>query len=97
MKRLLEKDKKIRYYYLNHYEKKHFILKLLFKNFNLFTLTRWYAVFYLSFLTKNNLRTKMINRCLFTHNKKRFTKLSAFSRHIFLKLIRKGSVLNIQK
>jgi hypothetical protein len=97
MKRLLEKDKEIRYYYLNNHEKKHLILKLIFKNFNFFTLVRWYAIFYGAFLAKNNLRTKMINRCLFTYNKKRFSKLSAFSRHIFLKLIRKGTVLNIQK
>lgn len=96
MKKLIQKDKKIRYYFLNYYEKKHVILKLIFKNFNFFILLRWFAIL-LGFLTKNNSKSIMLNRCLFTYNKKRFNKLSVFSRHIFLKLIKKGLVLYNQK
>ena len=96
MKKLVQKDKITRYYYLNCYEKKHIIFKLIFKNFNFFILLRWLTVF-LAFLTQNNSKTIMLNRCLLTYNKKRFNKLSIFSRHIFLKLIKKGLVLDTYK
>ena len=96
MKKLVQKDKITRYYYLNRYEKKHIIFKLIFKNFNFFILLRWLSTF-LAFLTKNNSKTVMLNRCLLTYNKKRFNKLSVFSRHIFLKLIKKGLVLGTFK
>jgi hypothetical protein len=39
----------------------------------------------------------MISKCLSSINKKRFNKLTTFSRHIFLKLIRQGVIAGIQK
>lgn len=96
MKNLLNKDKKIRLHtYLN--EKKHFTLKLIFKNYNFFTLLRWFASVQLELLVKNNSKTLLINRCLLTVNKKRFNKLTIFSRHVFLKLIRKGYIVGMKK
>jgi ribosomal protein S14 len=96
MKKLLEKDKKLR---LSIYEseKKHFILRSIFKNNNLFTLIRWNAFFKLKLLTSTNSKIKLIPRCINSINKKRFNKLTFFSRHIFLKLIRNGDISGIRK
>jgi len=96
MKKLLIRDYKIRFSYSNYTEKKHFILKYIFKNFNFFNLIRWNALLKLELLT-NDSKISAVNRCLLTANKKRYSILSVFSRHIFIKLIRKGLVLNFQK
>ena len=96
MKKLLIRDYKIRFFYFNYTEKKHFILKYIFKNFNFFNLIRWNALLKLELLT-NNFKISIVNRCLLTVNKKRYNTLTVFSRHIFIKLIRKGLVLNFQK
>lgn len=96
MKKLLIKDYKIRLVYFNHTEKKHFILKYIFKNFNFFNLIRWNALLKLESLP-NNFKTSIVNRCLLTINKKRYNMLTVFSRHVFIKLIREGLVLNFQK
>jgi ribosomal protein S14 len=96
MKKLLEKDKKLR---LSIYEseKTHFILRSIFKNNNLFTLIRWNAFLKLNFSTSTNSKIKLIPRCIGSINKKRFNKLTFFSRHIFLKLIRNGDISGIKK
>jgi ribosomal protein S14 len=78
-------------------ENQHFILKSIFKNFNFFTLVRWNAFLKLKLLTKNNSKVAITNRCLKGVNKKRFNKLTTFSRHIFLKLIRSGSITGMRK
>jgi len=96
MKKLLEKDKKLRYQ-IRLIENQHFILKSIFQNFNFFTLIRWNAFLKLRFLTKNNSKVSITNRCLKGINKKRFNKLTTFSRHIFLKLIRSSSITGMQK
>jgi ribosomal protein S14 len=96
MKKLLEKDKKLRYN-IKLIENQHFILKSIFKNFNFFTLIRWNAFLKLKFLTKNNSKVSITSRCLQGINRKRFNKLTSFSRHIFLKLIRSGLITGMQK
>ena len=96
MKKLLEKDKKLRYQ-IKLIENRHFILKSIFKNFNFFALVRWNAFLKLKFLTKNNSKVSITNRCLKSINKKRLNKLTTFSRYIFLKLIRSGLITGIQK
>lgn len=96
MKKLIEKDKKLRYQ-IKLMENQHFILKSIFKNFNFFTLVRWNAFLKLKFLTKNNSKISITNRCLKGINRKRLNKLTTFSRHIFLKLIRSGSITGVQK
>ena len=96
MKKLLEKDKKIRYK-AKLIEKKHFVLKFIFKNFNFFILIRWFALLKLKSLTKNSSKMSVINKCLFTINKKQFNKLSFFSRHIFIKLLQTGLVVGMRK
>nr|WAK85000.1 ribosomal protein S14 [Amicula sp. isolate GU52X-4 cfCalB7] len=96
MKKLLEKNKKLRLK-LNKIEYKHFILKSIFKNFNFFDLIRWNAFLKLKKLSKKSSKISISNRCLYSINKKRFNKYSPFSRHIFLKLIRSGSINGLQK
>jgi len=96
MKKLINKDNKLRFcVYYN--EKKHFILKLIFKNSNFFTLIRWSALVKLELFIRNNSKISTVNRCLLTINKKRFNKLTVFSRHVFLKLIQEGFLINIKK
>ena len=96
VKKLLEKDKKLRLR-LKNLEKQHFVFKSIFKNFNFFLLVRWNAFLKLKNLTASNSKVSTSNRCLYTINKKRFNKLTTFSRHIFLKLIRSGEINGIRK
>jgi len=96
MKKLIEKDKKLRRH-IKLLENQYFILRSILKNFNFFVLIRWNAFLKLKILTTNNSKVSMTNRCLQSINKKRFNKLTAFSRHIFLKLIRSGHINGIRK
>ena len=96
MKALLEKDKFLRIQLLK-IENKHFILKSIIKNFNLFILIRWKAFLKLSLLAKSQSKVSLTNRCLQSCNKKRFNKLTGFSRHIFLKKIRSGEINGFRK
>jgi ribosomal protein S14 len=96
MKKLIQKDLKLREN-ISINEVKHFILKSIFKNFNFFILIRWNAFLKLKKLTKNASKISTINRCLTSVNKKRFNKLTSFSRHIFLKTIRSGFINGIKK
>jgi ribosomal protein S14 len=96
MQKLLQKDIKLRNRILLN-EKNHFILKSIIKNFNFFILVRWNAFLKLKELTQNSSKVSVVNRCLASISKKRFSKLTGFSRHVFLKSIRKGSVNGIKK
>lgn len=96
MKKLLIKDKKLRLQYrLN--EKQIYILKSIFKNFNFFMLIRWKAFLKLKDFSEKSSKISVSNRCVFTANKKRFNKLTFFSRHVFLKQIRNGQITGFQK
>lgn len=97
MKKLLEKDKKIREYFKNQ-EKQNFILKFIFKNNNFLLLTRWQAFIKLRMLmSKKNSKVSISPRCLYTINKKKFNKKTLFSRHIYLKQIRAGELYGMKK
>lgn len=96
MKKLLAKDKKIRNQ-LELMDKNHLILKSIFKNLNFSTLIRWKAFENLNTLSKNINKNVLSNRCLHSINKKRFSKLTNFSRHTFLKLIRNGRISGLKK
>lgn len=96
MKKLIERDKKLRLE-IKKNEKQHYVLKSIFKNFNFFILVRWNAYLKLKSLTKTNSSVALSYRCLTSINKKRFNKLTVFSRHIFLKLIRSGNISGLQK
>lgn len=96
MKKLLEKDKKRRVE-IKVIEKQHFVLKAIVKNLNFFVLIRWNAFLKLKTLSSQNSTISLSNRCLYSINKKRFNKLTTFSRYIFLKLIRSGKISGMQK
>jgi ribosomal protein S14 len=96
MKKLLEKDKKRRLQ-IKTMEKQHFVLKAIVKNLNFFILIRWNAFLKLKTIASTNSKISISNRCLYSANKKRFNKLTTFSRYIFLKLIRSGKISGMQK
>jgi hypothetical protein len=97
MKKLKEKDKKRRLNF-NKFEKQHFILKSIFNNLNFFVLIRWNAFLKLKGLTTTgNSKISITSRCLNNSNKKRFNKLTTFSRNTFLKLVRSGYISGMQK
>lgn len=96
MKKFLLKDKFLRLN-LKKRNKKHFILKSILKNFNLFFLLRQKANQELTKLAFNFSKASIINRCLYSFNKKRFNKFTFFSRLIFLKLIKNGQISGFQK
>jgi ribosomal protein S14 len=96
MKKLLEKDKKLRIN-LKQQEKQHFIFKSIYKNTNFFLLIRWNAFLKLkSFATEHSIVSTSY-RCINSFNRKRYHKLAPFSRHIFLKLIRAGKITGLKK
>jgi len=96
MKKLIVKDKKLRLKIKNS-EKEQFILKSIFKNFNLFKLLRWKAFLKVKPFAKNHPKVSISNRCLYTINRKRLNFSTSFSRHVFLKLIQEGFLINIKK
>lgn len=96
MKKLLEKDKKLRIN-LKEVEKKKVILKSIFKNYNFSIIVRWNAFLKLKSIAQNNSSVALSPRCLISFNRKRFNKLTSFSRHIFLKLIRLGQIFGTKK
>ena len=96
MRKLLKKDKKLRFK-IKSLENKHYILKCILENFNFFILTRWNALLKLKFSQMNNHKHKIIYKCLHGMNKKRFNKFTVFSRYIFLKLIRQGNISGMKR
>lgn len=96
MKKLLASDKQLREN-LQKADKQQYVLKLLFKNDNLSALMRWKAFLKLKDLAKKNSNTAISPRCVLTINKKRFNKMTLFSRHVFLKSIRSGRISGFKK
>jgi ribosomal protein S14 len=96
MQKLIEKDKHLRLR-IKTLETKCFVLKSIIKNLNFFSLIRWNAFLQLVNLSKLSSKISTVNRCLSSVNKKRFNKLTGFSRHVFLKNIRNGSVNGVKK
>eukprot|EP00797_Seminavis_robusta_P035596 Sro884_mit_g215970.1 rps14 (87) ;mRNA; f:42339-42599 len=87
MKKLLEKDKKTRQV-IKNFEKKKIILKSISNNLNLTNLIRFNALNSVSKMQKKSSKVLISNRCINTINKKKFNKLTKFSRIVFLKLVR---------
>lgn len=96
MKKLLEKDKKVRKK-IKKFEKKKFILKTISNNLNLPDLVRFNAFNNMNEMPKNTSKSFISNRCVNTINKKKFNKLTNYSRIIFLKLARHKSIYGLNK
>ena len=96
MKKLLEKDI-VRRKNISIFEKKKFVLKLVSKNLNFFNYVKCKARFELNILPRISSKTLLSNRCGMTINKKKFNKLTNFSRIVFLKLIEKRSISDVYK
>jgi len=96
MKYIIEKDKKTRKK-IQAFEKKNLILKSIQYNVNFFNITRWKANTLASFLPSRSSKTFISNRCVNTINKKKFNKLTNFSRMVFLKLARSRDISNLYR
>jgi small subunit ribosomal protein S14 len=97
MKKKVQKDKKIRLNYKNM-ELKHHVLKSIIKNENLVFLMKWNAILKLSNLPKNSSKVRLVNRCVLTSRKAKFTRIyKKFSRLSFLRLVRFGHLSGVQK
>lgn len=96
MKKLLEKDKKIRKK-IKTLEQKKFILKTISHNFWFINLIRLNALHNLNKLSNRSSKTLISNKCVLTRNKKRLNKLTNFSRIIFRKLAKKEKIPGISK
>jgi ribosomal protein S14 len=94
MKKLVEKDKKVRKN-IKKAEKKKFVLKIILNNINLPYLLRFNASNNLNDITKIASKTVISNRCIATVNKKKFGKLTNYSRIFFLKLVRNNKIHGI--
>ena len=96
MKKLVEKDKKVRKT-VKQLEKKKFILKIIQNNLNLPYLLRFNASNNLNSITKKASKTLVSNRCILTINKKKFGKLTNYSRIFFLKLAKNQKIYGLTK
>jgi ribosomal protein S14 len=96
MKKLLAKDKQTRKKIKNS-EKKKFILKTIVNNINLANLIRFNALNNVNKMQKKTSKVFISNRCINTINKKKFNKLTKFSRIVFLKLARNKSIYGLNK
>ena len=94
MRHIFERDKTTR---KNNQQKAK--LKLIFssisRNSNLLPLLRWNVLTHQTNVVKP--KAALAPRCLLTKNKKRFCKLTKFSRHTFLKILRAGLVSGVSK
>lgn len=94
MKKLLEKDKKVRKK-IKELEKKKFILKIIQNNLSLPYLLRFNASNNLNSITKEASKTSVSNRCVATINKKKFGRLTNYSRIFFLRLAKKRKIYGL--
>lgn len=96
MKKLLEKDKKVRKE-LKKLEKKKFIFKTISNNSNLPDLIRFKALNNLTKIPRYTSKSITSNRCVNTINKKKFNKITHYSRIVFLKLARHKHIYGLNK
>lgn len=96
MKKLFVKDRENRKT-LKQLELERFILKQISTNSNFLKTIRWNALYKLSNMSKKSSKTLLSNRCVQTINKKTFSKLTRFSRTVFLKLVQSGHISGMRK
>lgn len=94
MKKLFIKDKILRQNFKN-INKNYFLLKLILKNFNVFSLSRRNVFSDLNKLKIYNV--SISDRCIVSINKKKFNKFFLYSRIILLKKIYEGKIIGFKK
>ena len=96
MKKLNQKEKRNRAK-VYKFEDVRIILKSIVKNVKLINLTRWNAILKLTTLPKKSIKTRLVNRCVLTGRKGKFTNSYKFSRLVFLRLLRAGNISGLKK
>lgn len=96
MKKLIIKDKSKKKKFYND-EKITYVLSSISNNLNMLSSIRQNANKRLQNLTSKSSIASFNSRCKITVHKKRFNKLTRYSRHVFLKLIRFGKINGFQK
>lgn len=96
MKKLIVQDKKLRIN-IKTLEKKKLILKIVLNNKNFPDLLRLNAVNRCSIITNKVSQTRISNRCSYTASKKKFNKMTHFSRHYFIKLAKNKKIYGLNK
>ena len=97
MKKIFQKDKKIRKLF-NQHELDYIILKNIVKNENLSLVVKWNAILKLSYLSKSQNKTQFVNRCILTNRKAKFNRIfKKFSRLSFLRLARSAKIPGLKK
>jgi ribosomal protein S14 len=96
MKKLLEKDKKIRKE-IKRLEKQKLVFTIIQNNLNLPYLVRFNSSNNLHKITKKASKTLISNRCVATINKRKFGKLTRYSRIFFLKLAHHKKIYGLNK
>ena len=96
MKKKTRKDKKNRN--LNSlFETKRLILKSFKKNYNLTRLSNWNSANYLTNSDLNYSSVQLVDRCIMSNRKNKYSKTFSISRLQFLKFARNGFINGIKK
>ena len=96
MKKLLIKDKKVRKE-IKKLENFFFVSKIISNNSNLPDLLRFNAFSNFNKISNKASKSFISNRCVTTVNKKKFNKLTHYSRIVFLKLARHKNIYGLTK
>lgn len=94
MKNLIIKDKNLRKN-LKNINNKFFLLKIILKNFNIFSLSRIKVAINLNKLKFYNV--SISDRCIVSFNKKKFNKNVMYSRIILLKKLYENKIIGFKK
>ena len=94
--KFLLKEINIRHW-LNSFNKKIYLLKLILINKNIFTYTRLKAYKFIKLISKFATYSKLVGRCIISYNSKHFNKYSLYSRVILLKNLQHGVIVGFKK
>lgn len=92
--KFIKKDQNLRHYF-KKFSVEYFLLKLILKNNYIFVLNRLKALVIIKFT--RIFVTAIFNRCIVSFNKKKYNKLTNYSRIVLLKKIYKNECLGFQK
>jgi ribosomal protein S14 len=94
MKKLFIQDRILRQNFKN-INKNYFLVKLILKNYNIFSLSRTNA--FVSLNKSKAYSVSISDRCIVSINKKKFNRFVLYSRIILLKKIYEGKIIGFKK